>query len=318
MTTIEWTNETWNPIAGCTRVSPGCQRCYAERLAKRLAAMGQEKYQGLLDHNGRWNGVINVASNRVINHPLTITKPTKWFVNSMSDLFHENLAYSTQDRIFTVMAEAKQHIFQVLTKRPENFAEFFDQYGTCPPNVWLGVSVESQAYTSRIPPLLATDARVKFLSCEPLLDKLDLRPYLLGLQWVIVGGESGPGARPMQADWARIIRNNCRETNTPFFFKQWGETLPMFQKSEFFQGYYGGFGENFIFFEPSHEVPDDLEADKDFWGHPFEKCGPLFNVNNVPTREYKSNHTGLMVGKKKAGRLLDGKEYNEMPQVNPC
>lgn len=223
MTTIEWTEETWNPVAGCTIISPGCKNCYAMRMTKRLAAMGQEKYQGLLDHNGRWNGVINVANNRVLAHPLGITKPTMWFVNSMSDLFHESLNYGIQARIFTIMTEAKHHTFQVLTKRPENFAKFFDRYGSCPPNVWLGVSVESQEYTKRIPPLLETDARVKFLSCEPLLGKLDLRPYLSGLQWVIVGGESGPGARPMHGGWARIIRDNCRESNVPFFFKQWGE-----------------------------------------------------------------------------------------------
>ncbi|MCG8406706.1 MAG: phage Gp37/Gp68 family protein [Phycisphaerales bacterium] len=275
---IEWTDATWNPVTGCTRVSAGCDNCYAAPLTKRLASMGQEKYQGLYG-KGHFNGKVRCHED-ALKKPFEWKKPRMVFVNSMSDLFHRDVPFGFIDQVFAVMSLCPKHIFQILTKRPDRMFEYFDRYSHYPaglemrwgeeaasfiqyatghvdfsdngilPNVWLGTSVENQATADeRIPHLLSCPAGVRFLSCEPLLEPVDLRERLTikavgcmsgfssdgkqlinesntiripGIHWVIVGGESGPGARPMDPDWARSIRDQCVDASVPFFFKQWG------------------------------------------------------------------------------------------------
>jgi len=210
---IEWTESTWNPITGCTKISPGCKHCYAERMALRLRAMGQANYA---------NGFKLTMHEHMLELPLGWKKPQMIFVNSMSDLFHEGVPLAFIQKVFDVMRRASWHTFQVLTKRSARLRELNHEIDW-PVNVWMGVSVENKDYTFRIDHLRETDAQVKFLSLEPLLGPLphlDLR----GIHWVIVGGESGPGARPIKKDWVIDIRNQCLATNVPFFFKQWGGT----------------------------------------------------------------------------------------------
>ncbi len=278
---IEWTQATWNPLAGCEEVSPGCTNCYAAVMAKRLEAMGQEKYKGTTRTlaNGKvvWTGKITLDE-EALSIPLKRKKPTAYFVNSMSDLFHDDVADEFIDKVFAVMALCPQHTFQVLTKRAKRLPEYlkhgrqgrvndaaalsFDRpiwwsvdgkpSGATPwplPNVWLGVSVEDQQRADeRIPHLLKTPAAVRFLSCEPLLSAVDLysrrwlyetdglgachccqmpvrcrhEPGFHKVDWVIVGGESGPGARPMQIEWARSLVKQCEAAAVPVFLKQLG------------------------------------------------------------------------------------------------
>lgn len=212
-TKIEWTEVTWNPLTGCTKISPGCKHCYAERMARRLQAMGLEKYR---------NGFRLTLHPDVLKDPLRWKKPQMIFVNSMSDLFHPNVPLDFIQQIFAVMRQAHWHTFQVLTKRAERVVEL-DPLIDWPPNVWMGVSVENQDYLYRVYLLRRTHAVVKFLSCEPLLGPLPDLP-LDGIDWVIVGGESGPEARPISQDWVRQIRDRCQSAKVPFFFKQWGGT----------------------------------------------------------------------------------------------
>lgn len=202
---------TWNPVTGCTKISPGCLNCYAERMAIRLRAMGAERYK---------DGF------KVRIHPETLELPIKWkrpriiFVNSMSDLFHEEVPEDFILKVFDTMSRCPQHTFQILTKRSARLVSM-NKLITWPKNVWMGVSVEDGRMKFRIHDLLHTDARVKFLSCEPLIGPINRIP-LKGIDWVIVGGESGPMARPMDAEWALDIRNECLMSGVPFFFKQWG------------------------------------------------------------------------------------------------
>ncbi len=232
---IEWTQSTWNPVTGCTKISEGCRNCYAERMARRLQAMGQPNYR---------NGFKLACHPEVLTLPLRWKKPQIVFVNSMSDLFHEEVPLDFIHHVFATMRQARQHTFQVLTKRALRLAELSRRL-EWKENIWMGVTVESSACKDRIGALRSTDAPVKFLSMEPLLDDVgDLD--LTGIDWVIVGGESGPGARPMQPEWVKGIRDQCLTQEVPFFFKQWG-----------------GFN------------------------------------------------------KKKAGRVLDGRTWDEMPQVGP-
>lgn len=218
---IEWTEVTWNPIRGCTVVSPGCTRCYAMKQAHRFSGVGKS-YHGLtkLSRGGPvWTGKIRTIP-ALLEAPLRWRTPRTIFVNSMSDLFHEAVPESFIARVFEVMARADWHLFQVLTKRSSRLVELAERL-PWPANVWMGVSVESARYASRIDNLRATSAAVRFLSLEPLLGPLpDLD--LTGIGWVIVGGESGPGARPMDPEWAREIRDRCVAEGVPFFFKQWG------------------------------------------------------------------------------------------------
>lgn len=210
---IEWTEATWNPLTGCNKVSPGCKHCYAERMAKRLQAMGLEKYR---------NGFRLTLHPESLEEPLRWSKPQYIFVNSMSDLFHKDVPLTFIQQIFDVMRRAHWHQFQILTKRAERLLEL-DSLLAWPPNVWMGVSVENADYAYRIDLLRQTRAAIKFLSCEPLLGPLP-NMNLNGIHWVIVGGESGPHARPMEQEWVRGIRDQCLKAGVPFFFKQWGGT----------------------------------------------------------------------------------------------
>lgn len=208
---IEWTESTWNPVTGCTKISPGCKHCYAERMAERLQAMGQPNYA---------NGFQLALQPQMLEVPLGWRKPQTVFVNSMSDLFHKDVPLTYITRVFDVMKRAHWHRFQVLTKRADRLAEVSPNLEWAS-NIWMGVSVETDKYRRRIDELRSTGAQTKFLSIEPLLEPLpdlDLR----GIDWVIVGGESGPRARPMDPAWVTDIRDQCLRAAVPFFFKQWG------------------------------------------------------------------------------------------------
>lgn len=234
---IEWTDSTWNPVTGCTVVSPGCAHCYAKTFAERFRGVPGHPYEQGFDLK-LWPERLEV--------PLKWRTPRRIFVNSMSDLFHPDVPVAFIQQVFETMRQANQHQFQVLTKRPEN-ARAVASLLPWPENVWLGVSVENQRWTTRVDELRQIPAAVRFLSCEPLLGPLQLN--LDGIHWVIVGGESGRRARPMRGDWAADIRDQCADASVPFFFKQWG----------------------------THDV------------------------------------TGKRVGKKKAGRVLEGETFDEMP-----
>lgn len=315
MTKIQWTNRTWNPTTGCKMVSEGCRNCYAEKMSKRLAGMGQEKYKGILTDKGKFNGTVRTHDAELMK-PFTWKKPCMVFVNSMSDLFHEDVPFEFIDEVFKVMAANHKLTFQVLTKRPERMAKYLNEdranhrfigYSANRPvpepinwplpNVWLGTSVENQdAANERIPHLLQCPAAVRFLSCEPLLGPVDLafmgtcpKDWGLGyspignhIHWVIAGGDSGsPKARPMHPDWARSLRDQCDNAGVPFFFKQWGdwsEVAPLANNTYawvFKDGYY---------------------------------------ATQQPIREFERGVLMQKVGKHKSGRLLDGAEHDEFPQ----
>jgi protein gp37 len=208
---IEWTEATWNPLTGCTKISPGCKHCYAERMALRLHAMRQPNYV---------NGFKLTLHENTLELPLQWKRPQIIFVNSMSDLFHKDVPLEFVKRMFDVMRRAHWHQFQVLTKRSERLLELSPQLDWSS-NIWMGVSVELQKFTYRIDHLRQTGATIKFLSLEPLLGPLHALD-LKGIDWVIVGGESGPGARPIDREWVVGIRDQCGQMRVPFFFKQWG------------------------------------------------------------------------------------------------
>ncbi len=305
---IEWTDEVWNPVTGCSKVSDGCKNCYAERITARFRK----------DHLP-WT--LQNAAHNVVLHPDRVEEPFHWrkprrvFVNSMSDLFHELVPAEFIYRIFEVMASVQQHTFQILTKRAERMAqvvprinEYLESKMLSTDNVWLGVSVENQAAADeRIPLLLQTPAAVRFLSCEPLLGPVDLgrvtpcgyycdekvghvdhqfwTPGINGgINWVIVGGESGPGARAMNPKWARSLRDQCVEAGVPFFFKQWGEWAPLY------------------------EIQDD---DKVVAG----LQGLLGTTHFDEVSGIGGDTEAYRVGKHAAGRLLDGYEWTEYPEV---
>lgn len=292
-TRIQWTNETWNPIVGCSKVSEGCKNCYAERMAKRLKAMSQPQYQDVVDENG-WTGEAEMVSIEMLEKPFTWKKPRMVFVCSMSDLFHESVYFGDLHWIMGAIEENPQHTFQILTKRAERMAEYFSTHPV-PDNVWLGVTTENQARADeRIPHLLRINAKVRFVSVEPILGPVDLQPFLQypplhdnykmsfdwqewrGLDWVICGGESGPGARPMHPDWARSLRDQCQAANVPFFFKQWGEWTPM-----------------------KIGVASSL--------YPYEKRQNWSLMDDI---------CSVRCGKKAAGHLLDGQEWHQMPATD--
>lgn len=369
-TGIEWTDATWNPIIGCSRVSEGCRHCYAEGIAARFAGGQTSVYSGLaqmVNGHAQWTG--KIAETAQLLNPLKWRKPKRVFVNSMSDLFHENVSDELRDRIFAVMALCPQHTFQVLTKRPERMLAYItrgvggivrrdfvnaqfhrlnptrhpDQHVKAwpLPNVWLGVSVENQAAADvRIPALLEVDAAIRFVSCEPLLGELDLSRWLEplgvecidvcpslryirsgevetftdpnrnevyplcpncglvahwtgyddGIDWVIVGGESGPGARPMHPDWVRSLRDQCTAAGVPFFFKQWGEWAPG---------------------ECADKLPTRTERTARWWDGKwiYEELTP---------RQSEEMHRDdapdlYRLGKKAAGAWLDGVEHKAFP-----
>lgn len=364
-TTIEWTDVTWNPTVGCTVVSPGCANCYAQGQAYRQEhGFKTPGYEGTTKKSAAgqrlWTGKVNSLPDR-LDAPLHWRKPARIFVNSMSDLFHEDVPDEYIAKVFGVMAASPQHTFQVLTKRPERMRRWFDWIAregvsrggptvnaargvlwyawnsideiqvyspsrpwVWPlPNVWLGVSVENQAAADeRIPLLLQTPAAVRWLSCEPLLGPVDLtrvvhpklrqrdaldpyiaydalRGHVIGpddigqpkLDWVVVGGESGTGARPMHPDWARSLRDQCQASAVPFFFKQWGVWLP---------------GDHYT--NALRKIDPDQVYSR-FLMREWE--GEMWCVVNEEERE----PCMYRVGKKAAGRQLDGREWNEYPGV---
>lgn len=349
---IEWTNATWNPLAGCTRASEGCDSCYAAKMAIRLEAMANAdiaagkdpgskgKYIGIATKNGRgvpiFNGTINLDIAE-LQRPYTWKKPRMIFVNSMSDLFHKDVPEWFINDVFRVMAENKQHIFQVLTKRPQRAADWAN--GMLPKNIWFGTSVENQEQADkRIPELLTIPAAVRFLSMEPLLGPVDLwewigrfdwrptydywrawlkmhgmdtdgKPVLIekgGIDWVIVGGESGPNARPMHPDWARGIRDQCQEAGVPFFFKQWGEWIPTKTRNVVRDHQLGTF-------EPytTAASTDKRRIGKTVW-YAFPKDR---STAREPYPQVLDIEIMKRSGVKNSGRMLDGREWNEFPQA---
>ncbi|MDQ6988103.1 MAG: phage Gp37/Gp68 family protein, partial [Mariprofundaceae bacterium] len=211
---IEWTEQTWNPTTGCTKISPGCKHCYAETMAKRLQAMGAKGYE---------NGFkLSILPERLVE-PLNRRKPTTYFVNSMSDLFHNEISFSFLDEVFSIIERTPQHTYQILTKRASRMRKYFSSdKRNVPANAWLGVSVEDRKYgLPRIDELRKVEASIRFLSIEPLLENLG-SINLTDIHWAIVGGESGPKARPMRPEWVKTVKEQCEESGTAFFFKQWG------------------------------------------------------------------------------------------------
>ena len=342
---IAWTEETWNPLRGCSRVSEGCRNCYAESMAARFCGAGMP-YEGTINpETKRWNGKIKLVPERLAD-PLRWQRPRMVFVNSMSDLFHESVPDDFIDKVFAVMALAPQHTFQVLTKRPERMLEYFKSFhgvgaeergwNVCAwaaeqlgmgghemqiaqtpkglPNVWLGVTVENQeAADERIPLLLQTPAAVRWVSMEPLLGSVDLA--LLGtlprsqhanytqvhslLHWVVVGGESGPHARPMHPDWAGSLRDQCAAAGVPFLFKQWGEWVPADQcAATTGDALYTAHG-------------DDLAYQHLAVGHEGIANPDAAMAGDEPQAVL------YRAGKKAAGRLLDGKLHDGYPEVKP-
>lgn len=247
MSKIEWTNKTWNPIIGCSKISEGCQNCYAEKIAFRLLHMPfTDYYSYVMKDNGdqspdcfqyipEWNGKTHLVKS-ALEKPLKRKKPTMYFVCSMGDLFHESVPFKWIDKVIHMMTQCPQHTFQILTKRPDIMQEYFtdENIQSAPDNVWLGITAENQEQADkRIPFLLNTPATVRFVSIEPMLGPVDLlKQYPVGkgsvaygalLDWVICGGESGRNARQMNPDWVRFISDQCKEVEIPFFFKQWGD-----------------------------------------------------------------------------------------------
>lgn len=355
---IEWTDATWNPITGCSVVSPGCTNCYAMKMAFRIEAMAAGRdttsaYDGLTRKTKAgavWTGQVRMVESALLQ-PLRWKKPQRIFVNSMSDLFHEDVPDSVIDRVFSVMALAPQHTFQVLTKRSARMRAYISDpavvrrvyllacdlaielnpgivliapgtdeqlapsgprvfLGTWPvPNVWLGVSAEDQARADeRIPDLLATPAAVRFLSAEPLLGPIDLPAAGMKwngrldretgerrfLDWVIVGGESGPGARPMHPDWARQIRDDCADAGVPFFFKQWGEWAP---------------GENAT-------STAGRACDAATWFHDRWDIERMTPAASEAAAAFGEEPDVWRAGKRAAGRRLDGVTHDAMPAAN--
>lgn len=317
MTKIEWTDETWNPVTGCTPASTGCLNCYAKRMAKRLAGrFGYPEAPHEFD--------VTLHEDRLIQ-PIQWKKPRMVFVCSMSDLFHEDVPSKFIKRdVWSVMVDAKQHIFQLLTKRPERALELLGNHTPWPSNVWLGVSCENQEQADkRIPLLLATPAAVRFVSLEPLLGAIDVEEWLEPnyasiiaeaewepvspddpryneLDWVIVGGESGPGARPMHPQWARDIRDQCREALTPYFFKQWGA----WAVKDTYARFCSSTGNKL----PASRCFGVLDPDGTW--HAYST-----GWNARPEDPDTGEAYMVRVGKKRAGRLLDGREWNLMPEV---
>lgn len=284
MSKIEWTEKTWNPVTGCTKISEGCQNCYAEKMHKRLQAMGQAKYQ----HD----------FNEIELHPEELNrdfgkKPKRIFVNSMSDIFHPDIPVNFVKEIFWTAVRQPQHTFQFLTKRVNNPSVFL----TLPhfsPNIWVGVTVENVKYKNRIDMFKEFgNFQVKFLSCEPLLGDLG-ELDLTGINWVIVGGESGPNARPMHPDWVRNIQRQCHEQKVPFFFKQWGEWSPMIHDKS-----------RTILLNNGEIFPIVTQESLAFYCH----------HNKLSSKDWRDLNPVYItkVGKKKAGCLLDDKEYKGYP-----
>lgn len=277
-TSIEWTDKTWNPTTGCDQISSGCDNCYALTMARRLKAMGQAKYQTDGDPRTSGPGFGLAVHEGSLNDPFTWRTPQKVFVNSMSDLFHARVPLDFVRRVFEVIEATPQHTYQVLTKRASRLPKVADKL-PWPRNLWMGVSVEDASQLHRVDDLRKVDAEVKFLSLEPLIGRLR-HLNLTGIHWTIVGGESGPGARPMHPDWAREIRDHCVAEGVAFHFKQWGAWAPTGLR---------GIGRS-----PNGHA---------LIGDPVDEQGHRIEVARV--------------GKKTAGRLLDGRTWDEFPDTTP-
>lgn len=290
---IEWTEETWNPVTGCSKYSEGCRNCYAERLHKRLTAMGQQKY------SKPFNEVI-FHKNELSNHKFSRldTKRKMIFVNSMSDTFHKDISDYNIQEILNECEWNDPNIFQILTKRAERLPNF-----TYPHNVWLGVTVENAEYKNRIDYLKQTNAPIKFLSCEPLLGDIG-EIDLTGINWVIVGGESGPHARPINAEWVLNILHQCKKQNVPFFFKQWGEWLPANYNPFTESGY------NAI-------LKDESKEKYKIACYPLDFLKKKYKIHIWPgeTLRGKPINISVRVGKNKAGSMIGLKEYKEFPAI---
>jgi protein gp37 len=317
---IEWTDRTWNPVTGCTKVSQGCKNCYAEKMHERFNGKGS--FRNVQERPER------------LHQPLKWKTPSKIFVNSMSDLFHEDVSFDFLYDVFLVMKKAKHHTFQILTKRPDIALKFFNHYAYINyelPNVWLGVSVEDQKTADeRIPILLHLPATVRFLSCEPLLEKINIstiriylplegsvmfhRRKLIGskIDWVICGGESGHAARPMHPDWVRTLRDQCKATNVPFFFKQWGEYMPFeatpqppfFRSQTAIMHEYDGHTMNVI-------DPHTWEAGKFLGCRWFDQMSAV----TLCVETDSDNCSFLRMGKSKTSNYLDGIQHLEFPKL---
>ena len=306
---IAWTDRTWNPVRGCVKVSPGCKHCYAETFA--------ERWRGIPGHPYEQGFDLRLVPEK-LDEPLRWRKPARIFVNSMSDLFQEGVPFDFIDGAFVTMVQSPRHTYQILTKRPENMRAYFQnphrhlvrlgsglpEVPPWPlPNVWLGVSVEDRKYgLPRIDILRKVPAVVRFLSIEPLLEDLGTID-LTGIHWVIVGGESGPGARPMHPDWVRSIRDQCSAAGVPFFFKQWGEWTDL--------QHAGGNSWTFTRTTKSgarYGVVEDNSGDGSWRIGEFETRYPWHTTTDA-------GPCMVRVGKHAAGRLLDGREWNEFPRV---
>lgn len=302
-TSIEWATKVWNPVTGCDRVSPGCDNCYALTMAARLKAMGQAKYQADGDPRTSGPGFGLTVHPAELDTPLRWRKPQRVFVNSMSDLFHPDVPDEFIGSVWATMSQADRHIFQILTKRPQRMADVLARWAATPggayggpiwrdhqlrwnesktwplPNVWLGTSIESNRYAFRADYLRATPAAVRWISAEPLLGPLDDLD-LDGIDWLVVGGESGPAARPMHPDWVRDLRYRCQHQGVAFFFKQWGEWCPV-------------------------DVVGELSVPN-----------PAFPFGAMAARRRDTTINVPMArpGKKAAGRELDGRTWDEYPE----
>lgn len=305
---IQWTDATWNPTRGCSKVSEGCRTCYAMQFAHRFDKPGLP-YEGLTKIvNGKpeWNNKIKLIPD-ALQIPIKWKKGRKIFVDSMSDLIHVKVPFEFIYKVFEVMYHSQHHTFQILTKRADRMQKILpdiyfhlqrnypDKFITPLPNVWIGVSCEDQETADeRIPLLLQTPAAIRFISAEPLLGAIDLTPSLNGIDWVIVGGESGPKARPMHPNWVWSLRDQCVNAGVPFFFKQWGEWCPA-------EGDYETCEETYL----AGELQNGEET-----------AVPLGMNNRSKKNHYWDNEVfAVNIGKKKAGRLLDGVEWNQFPAI---
>lgn len=282
-TGIEWTDLSWNPVRGCTKISPGCKHCYAMGMAARFSGPGLwgEGYAEMAPGGPRWTGRVELVPEK-LSEPKRWRKPRRVFVNSTSDLWHEYLELGAVRRVYEAMWECPQHTFQVLTKRPERRWNAFTLWDREPaPHIWEGTSIESAEYLGRLEELRSTPAAVRFLSCEPLLGSLGALD-LAGIHWVIVGGESGPQARPMHPDWAREIRDQCIEQGVAFWFKQWGAWAP---------------------FQDNGPLPP--------------RCSYIGIDGSILPGDAENVSVDAcmgVVGKKAAGAELDGQEWRQMPR----
>ena len=302
MSKIEWTNRTWNPVTGCDPASRGCENCYAMRITKRLQKipLTAEKYK---------------KGNEVVMHIDELFRPERWrkpsmvFVCSMSDLFHENVTDVFILEIFYVIKNNPQHTFQILTKRPQRAVEFLRRTAitSLPANIWFGVSAEDQEQAEfRIPYLLKIPAHIRFISAEPLLGSIDLTSFLNPeLHWIITGGETGPASRPMHPDWVRSLRDQCQQSNTPFFFKSWGEFKPNFQPFHSLQHWV-------------NKAQTWLACNE--WRRDFDKCIDLTGKHLVHGADFQDAvypvYPMWKTGKKASSNTLDGQTHTEFPTPN--